>query len=77
MERRRGIECIQQDQKMGQSSFTYLTYLYLSVISRMEIPIIESEIPYPSHATRNTEHGTRNTALPQLLPQIPNLHKLC
>lgn len=60
---RRGIECIQQDQKMGQWSSSldlsyiptwYLPYLYLSLISRMEIPIIESEIPI----TRDTEHGT-------------------
>jgi len=64
MEKRRGIECIQQDQKMGQLSsldlsylpryLTLRSYLYLSVISRMEIPIIESEIPI----TRDTEHGT-------------------
>lgn len=69
---RRGIECIQQDQKMGQwSSSLDLSYIPTLPVpftySRMEIPIIESEIPYPSHATRNTA----------LLSQIPNLHKLC
>lgn len=59
MERRRGIECIQQGQKMGQwSSSLDLSYIPSLPVpftySRMEIPIIESEIPI----TRETEHGT-------------------
>lgn len=59
---RRGIECIQQDQKMGQlSSSLDLSYIHTCRYLPVTILAIwkshlnfESEIPI----TRDTEHGT-------------------